>query len=232
MIESITDGIGDDRVGDYRRPVIEWQLRGEHRGLAMRSLLLAASCAFAREQFALKHRYAMVLHTDQKHSHVHVVIKAMSEQGERLNIRKATLREWRQEFARHLREQGIGANASERAVRGEYRARKTDGIFRAAGRAASKHVRERVEGATAELSQSTQRTDPGKSRLTRTRHEVRQGWQAVSAVLARQGEGALAQEVSQYLASMPPPKTEREALAEALMAHSSKTRERDRPATR
>jgi hypothetical protein len=74
--------------------------------------VLAASQAFAREQFALKHRYAMVLHTDQPHPHVHLVVKAMGEQGEWLNIRKATLRGWRLEFARHLRDQGIEANAA------------------------------------------------------------------------------------------------------------------------
>ena len=47
---------------------------------------------FAREELGLKHRYAMVLHTDEPHPHVHMVIKAVSERGERLNIRKATLR--------------------------------------------------------------------------------------------------------------------------------------------
>jgi len=46
--------------------------------------LLAATQKFAREQFALRHRYAMVLHTDQDHPHVHLVVKAESEQGERL----------------------------------------------------------------------------------------------------------------------------------------------------
>jgi len=81
--------------------------------------VLAAVRNFTREEFALKNRYAMVLHTDEPHPHVHVVVKAMSEQGERLNIRKATLREWRREFARHLRAQGIAANATERFVRGE-----------------------------------------------------------------------------------------------------------------
>ena len=194
--------------------------------------LLAASRVFAREQFALKHRFAMVLDTDQKHPHVHVVIKAVSEQGERLNIRKATLRQWRAQFARHLREHGINGNATERAVRGESRTRKTDPIFRVANRGASTHLRDRVERVAAELLHGTRRTDPGKSRLTCTRHEVRRGWQAVGEILARQGEGALAQEVRQYLVSMPPPKTEREALAEALMANSSKTLERDKPATR
>jgi hypothetical protein len=58
----------------------------------------------------------MVLHTDEPHPHVHMVVKAMSEQGGRLNIRKATLREWRRGFARHLRTPGIAANATERGV--------------------------------------------------------------------------------------------------------------------
>src|SRR5665213_616275 len=83
--------------------------------------LLAASREFAREEFALKHRYAMVLHTDQDHPHVHLVVKAVSADGRRLNIRKATLRGWRQQFAAHLRAQGIAANATERAVRGQVR---------------------------------------------------------------------------------------------------------------
>ena len=54
--------------------------------------VVEAARNFAREEFALKHRYALVLHTDEPHPHVHLVMKAMSEQGVRLNIRKATLR--------------------------------------------------------------------------------------------------------------------------------------------
>src|SRR5205085_11119258 len=106
---------------------------------------------FAREEVALKHRYALVLHTDEPHPHVHLVVKAVSEQGDRLNIRKATLREWRREFARHLREQGIAANATERAVRGEGRTHKTDGIYRATLRGESTHTRARVEALASEL---------------------------------------------------------------------------------
>jgi hypothetical protein len=73
----------------------------------------------------------MVLHTDEPHPHVHMVVKAVSEQGARLNIRKATLREWRKEFARQLRAHGVEANATERAVRGSRLPAKLDGIYRA-----------------------------------------------------------------------------------------------------
>lgn len=38
-----------------------------------------------------QHRYAMVLHTDQRHPHVHVVVKAESEDGRRLHIDKEML---------------------------------------------------------------------------------------------------------------------------------------------
>ena len=45
--------------------------------------VLAAARNFAREKFALQHRYAMVLHTDQPHPHVHMVVKAEGEHGRR-----------------------------------------------------------------------------------------------------------------------------------------------------
>jgi hypothetical protein len=53
---------------------------------------------------------------------------AVGEHGQRLNIRKATLREWRRDFAAALRKQGIAANATERAVRGVTGSSKKDGI--------------------------------------------------------------------------------------------------------
>ena len=65
--------------------------------------VLQAVRRFATNEWALKHRYAMVLHTNEPHPHVHVVVKAMSEQGKRLNIRKPTLRAWRTQFAESAR---------------------------------------------------------------------------------------------------------------------------------
>ena len=114
--------------------------------------VLEAVQRFAREEFGLQHRYAMVLHTDEPHPHVHMVLKAMSEQGQRLNIRKATLRLWREEFARHLRALGVPANATPRYVRGETAPRKSDGIYRANLRGDSTHMRERAEALARDLS--------------------------------------------------------------------------------
>jgi len=189
--------------------------------------LLAASRAFAREQFAFQHRYAMVLHTDQDHPHVHLVVKAMSQHGERLNMRKATLREWRSEFACHLREHGIAANATERAVRGESKTHKRDGIYRAMRRGESTHLRARVDAVAKDLRDGTFRTEPGKTTLLDTRKEVERGWQAVRYLLASQGQHALATQVSRFVGQLPSAKTERERLAEQLLDHV-RTRARNR----
>ncbi len=91
--------------------------------------LLAAVRNFARDEFKL-HRYALALHTDEPHPHVHVVVKAMSEEGVHFNIRKLTLREWRQAFARHLRAQGIRATATQRPGRRQPSSHKLKGMRR------------------------------------------------------------------------------------------------------
>jgi len=179
--------------------------------------VLAAVRDFAREEFGLKHRYAVVLHTDEPHPHVHMVVKAMSEDGVRLNIRKATLREWRREFARHLRAQGVAANATERAVRGENTPRKLDGIYRAAERGASTHHRKRAEAVARELASGGLQIESGKARLLETRREVMKGWDEVADRLARGGLTELAHAVRRFVREMPKPLTEKELLAQRLL---------------
>jgi Relaxase/Mobilisation nuclease domain len=178
--------------------------------------LFAAVRKFAQEEFALQHRYAMALHTDQKHPHVHVVVKAMSEEGVRLNIRKPTLREWRQEFARHLREHGIEANATDRAVRGSITNRKPDGIYRAIRRGESTHMRERIQSVHSDLLKGNIRVEPAKTKLLNTRAQVECGWRAVRDLLEYQGKSDLAGDVRGFVDRMPPPRTERERISEQL----------------
>jgi len=179
--------------------------------------VLEAARTFAREEFALKHRYALVLHTDEPHPHVHLVVKAVSEQGERLNIRKATLREWRREFARHLRDQGIAANATERAVRGESRTHKKDGIYRAAERGGSTHMRDRAEAAVGSL-----RVDSGKSKLLGTRIEVERGWRQAAQILAAEGQVGLAERAQKFADQMSPVLTEKEKLSVELFQRANR----------
>jgi hypothetical protein len=178
--------------------------------------VLSAVKNFAREEFGLKHRYAMVLHTDEPHPHVHMVVKAVSEQGVRLNIRKATLREWRTEFARQLRALGVAANATDRGVRGESRSPKLDGIYRAEQRGESRRTGARAEAVRAELSKGNLRVEAGKAKLLKTRREVERGWWAVSDILGNEGQPELAAKVRQFVECMPPPRTENEQLSTQL----------------
>lgn len=178
--------------------------------------VLEGSRAFAREQFALKHRYALVLHTDQPHPHVHLVVKAMSEQGRRINIRKETLREWRRQFARQLRAHGIAANATERAVRGVIKPRKSDGIYRAMRAGRSTHMHGRIESVAAALQAGNMRVEPGKKRILDTRRDVVRHWLGVQEALRAEGRARLADEVERFIAGMPPPRTEREWMALTL----------------
>jgi hypothetical protein len=178
--------------------------------------VLGAVRNLAREQFALQHRYAFVLHTDEPHPHVHLVLKAVSEQGVRLNIKKATLRHWRSEFARHLRLLGVAANATERAVRGENKASKKDGIYRASQRGDSTYMRAQAEAVASDLLKGDIRVDPGKHQLVETRRQVVRGWSQVASVLDHGGQHRLADEVRRFVAGMDPPSSGRELIAAEL----------------
>jgi hypothetical protein len=191
--------------------------------------VLEAVKNFAREEFALKHRYAMVLHTDEPHPHVHMVVRAVSEEGERLHIRKATLRGWRQEFARHLRALGVPANATERAVRGENRSPKLDGIYRAEQRGESWRARLRVEEVGRELLAGRLRPEPGNGTMAETRKQVDRGWWEVSEILAAQGQRELAEEVRRFTRRMPSPQTDREMIAKELTEHHRNPRAWESP---
>ena len=194
--------------------------------------LLAASQTFAREQFALKHRYGMVLHQDKDHPHVHLVVKATGEEGQRLNIRKATLREWRSEFARHLRAQGIAANATSRAVRGVMRPQKPDSIYRAHKDDRSTHMYERQQCAAADILARKIRAESGKGDLLRTRERVEQGWRAIGEVLRRDVKPDIASAVERFIKDMPPPQTEREWMAAQAQADAPHPKVKERPAAR
>jgi hypothetical protein len=185
--------------------------------------VLAAVRDFAREEFGLQHRYAMVLHTDEPHPHVHVVVKAVSEAGVRLNIHKATLRHWRQEFARNLRAHGVEANATERSVRGQSRAPKLDSIFRAVQRHESSHMAARAREVARELKAGSL-DGSGAARLQQTRREVVSGWNAIRERLLVEGQHQLADAVGRFVNQMLPPRTEKTWLAQELTEHLRQVR--------
>ncbi len=187
--------------------------------------VLAAVRNFAREEFYGQHRYAMVLHTDEPHPHVHLVLKAVSEQGVRLNIKKATPRHWRSQFASHLRGLGVAANATERAVRGESRSGMKDEIYRASLRGESSFIRARVEAVARELANGGNPTELGERPLLETRAGVVQGWRGVANRLAESGQQELAAAAVRFVDAMEPPRTGRERLTRDLLVAAHAQRE-------
>jgi hypothetical protein len=183
--------------------------------------VLGAVRNFAREQFWGQHRYAFALHTDEAHPHVHLVLKAVSEEGVRLNIKKATLRHWRSEFARNLRQAGVEANATERAVRGQSRKAAKDGIYRATLRGESKFAQAQVDAVARELVKGSDRVESGRRELARTRIAVEGGWHALAGLLEKGGQADLAREVRRFVAQMPAPRTDRERVARDLPEYAT-----------
>jgi len=179
--------------------------------------VLSAVRNLAREEFFGQHRYAMVLHTDEPHPHVHLVLKAVSEQGVRLNIKKATLRHWRSKFASHLSGLGVAANATERAVRGEGRSSWKDGIYRAVLRGESNFLRTRARVAGLEFGRGPSPADAGRLNLINTRQKVTLGWAQLASRLGAEGYPELVDALNRFVAAMPSPKTDRERLAASVM---------------
>ena len=179
--------------------------------------VLSAVRNFAREEFYGNYRYAMVLHTDEPHPHVHLVVKAVSEQGVRLNIKKATLRHWRSQFASHLRGLGVAANATERAVRGESKSARKDGIYRASMRGESTYMRAHAEAVVDDLKSGGNESTEGKAQIEATRLSVVRGWGAVARQILDHGDQKLAAQVIDFVRGMTPPATDMESTARAVL---------------
>jgi hypothetical protein len=185
--------------------------------------VLNAARKFAREKFA-SHRYAMVLHTDQEHPHLHLVVKAESELGRRLHIDKQLLREWREAFAQMMREQGVAANASPGIIRGQNKRKRSDGIFRAQRYGKSTAMRERVTEIAKELSRSGTVVDPAHERLLETRKSLVSTWMKTADVFDAQGEQILAGDARYFAKHLPPVLTDRQRLAAQFIALAEKRR--------
>ena len=196
--------------------------------------VLAAARVFARENFALQYRYAMVLHTDQPHPHVHLVVKCEHEfePGKRLYIRKDTLRQWREQFAALMREQGVAANATPRQVRGQIRKPYRDAIhrrlreLRQVGQLppgdqsrrrppkTSTFMRGKLDSVLRIVKSGLGTLDGGQETMRNTRQEVVADWRATAEALRRLGEADLAARVDHFVAQMPEVQTEAHRLVE------------------
>jgi hypothetical protein len=123
--------------------------------------------------------------------------------GERRNIRKASLREWRSRFAEQLREHGISANATERAARGE-----------------SRYLRDHWRRIQREMRAGGLQPNPGKAKIVETRRAVVAGYHSAAEVLLQSGQADLARKILSFVEGMSPPRTTDEHLVAAVARRS------------
>lgn len=186
--------------------------------------LFAAVTRFAAEQLP-NHEYMLVLHTHEtdprqpapKHPHVHLIIKAEDRDGQRLYIRKTTLRSWREAFAAQLRAHGIEANATSRSMRGVSFKRKRGAEFHILGRGAASSA---LAGRFAEAADDLERADPTPKpwelAMAARRRDVVRELAANAARLHAEGDTALAGQVARFAAELPPLDTERHKMQRAI----------------
>jgi type IV secretory pathway VirD2 relaxase len=184
-----------------------------------------AARAFAREVFAERFDYVFALHTDAKQPHVHLAVRALGDQGERLNPKKADLESWRQVFAQALRDRGVEAEATPRRARG---------VTRKAERTPLRKIRERHEagrGEPAKVRRLAYRDAakaafrgetaplPWERRLLARQAKVRGLYLAQASLLLRSpnpADQALGAKVEAFVRSMPQPDSQRLELAREL----------------
>lgn len=210
--------------------------------------VLEAAQFFARENFALNHRYAMVLHdpaTDPKRDktesgknpHVHLVVKAVSETDERLYIRKDTLQIWREQFAQALRDRGVEANATPAAIRGKGKSSAKTAIHQHQERieqwrsgaqdeqhkpVASTLLQSRVEQVINELVNGVEPDLPGKEKLKATRQAVMDSWVATENALREAGFPEKADQVVEFIKTLPPVKSDYDVLKDKMLADKNR----------
>ncbi|OAI00893.1 hypothetical protein A1353_18965 [Methylomonas methanica] len=211
--------------------------------------VLAAAQHFARENFALSHRYAMVLHdpaTDPKHDktesgknpHVHLVVKAVSETGERLYIRKDTLQNWREQFAQALRDHGVEANATPAAIRGRGKSSAKTSMHQHQERiekwqngpqdehtkppVASTFLQERIGEVFNDVINGVAPDSPGKEILKTTRQWVIEDWKATEQELRNAGFEKDADQVAEFIKSLPSVKSDYDVLKEKILGDTDR----------
>lgn len=203
--------------------------------------VLEAAQFFARENFAFNHRYAMVLHdpaTDPKRDktesgknpHVHLVVKAVSETGERLYIRKNTLQVWREQFAQALRDRGVEANATPAAIRGKGRSSAKGAMHQHQERIEqwqsdptankkpieSSYLQGQMETVLNEIVNGIVPNMPGKQALEGTRNNVVADWNATAHALRAAGMDNEAKAVEAFINDLPTVKTDYEILRDRV----------------
>ncbi|MEO6967598.1 MAG: relaxase/mobilization nuclease domain-containing protein [Rhodanobacteraceae bacterium] len=244
-----------ESIRDVRDLAEEWWAEGTDRRAKARdtiNLILSmppgtdpkavaeAARAFAHKTFGGQHDYLLAHHnhdSDPKrpeNPHAHLTVKTRGHQGQWLNPRKADLQAWREVFAAELRERNIIAEATPRRARGVVRKGKRQAIRHMDARRASRvtqwKLMQAVKTAAAHRDEST--PEPWVKAAQERQRKVRRAWNTLADAFDQAGQPTLAQEIKQFVNTMPPPLTEREHLIKQAKKLLEKRQEQDRGRSR
>lgn len=182
--------------------------------------------AFAAAQFR-NHQYVFASHEDEKHPHVHLIVKAVAHNGIRLNPRKADLQLWRERFAEQLRDRGIEANATPRRARGVVKKAEKQAVhnidleFEQGKRESPSLITQaRKQAAEQEVRAGKKRNSPIQDKFSAARKEAEKVYGKIARALST-GNGedkAQALQIVDFVKQMPPVVTKHQQLVNDLQA--------------
>lgn len=194
-----------------------------------------AAREFAKQEFG-NHQYVFAAHDDEKHPHVHLAVKAVGNDGIRLNPRKGDLQFWREQFAEKLRDQGIEANATPRRARGvvqkaeKQAVRHIDAEFQQGKRQEPARVtRARKQDAEAEVKTGKKRANPAQDNISAARKDTQKAYGQIARALAtgEPEDKQIALDIVRLVQTMPPVVTKHDALVQSLRGTGGQTAERE-----
>jgi hypothetical protein len=176
--------------------------------------------AFARETFEDRFEYAFAYHGDTKHPHVHLTVRPVGDDRQRLNPRKADLEQWRQTFAQKLRDRGVAAEATPRRARGVTLKPQKTPIRKMVEKGAAPNVlrQARIEAGRAAFGRDND-LRPWEAASVARQKEIRSIYLREAKDLAASKspeDQALAKRLEQFVRSMPQPDSQRLSMAREL----------------
>ncbi|MBY6142099.1 relaxase/mobilization nuclease domain-containing protein [Leisingera daeponensis] len=180
--------------------------------------------ALAEQEFGGRHDYAMALHTDTPHPHVHLTVRTVGHDGVKLNLRKADLQHLRDTFAEKLRQRGIEAESTPRHARGKTRRGESTPVYKIRQRGGELYIDAKKRNEVRrdlERNNGVLPTHAWDAAIADHRNRVMRTYTGAARILSQSDDPAdrdLAKETGRFTARLTEVVTQRAEIARALEA--------------
>lgn len=220
-----TDSLGKRREGGDKRKAKDTfnQVFSMPAGTPPELVLRAALKVAHNEKNFDGRKWVAVLHTDQKHPHVHLTVKSVSDiDGTRLRMNRNDLERVRSSFAEQLRGLGVDCVATPKHLRGVVKSSPKIGLLKAEKEGRGINAQRRLEEIQQELRGGRPSLNPYAEQILQQQRLVRAEFLELAKQLGKstdKSDHKLAVEIVNHLKSLP--KTlidERESLRRQVVA--------------